>query len=121
MSQVYAGDRAFSPKLASVMVRVAQLHPAVGHPSPRTMKCRGLEKSKASQKVGRELMYSARLCSGQWSPTVRGGPSRYSTWPKVSARAKVAQASVNAAREQMGLLSGPKGEPALNSRMRAEK
>ena len=90
MGQVYAGDRAFSPKLASVMVRAAQLDPAVGYPSPRTMKCRGLEQSKALQRVGRELMYSAQRCSGQWSPTVRGGPSRYSTWPKVRARAKEA-------------------------------
>ena len=52
MSQVYAGDRASSPKLASVMVRAAQLDPAVGYPSPRTMKCRGLEKSMALKGLG---------------------------------------------------------------------
>ena len=67
---VYAanGLRAFSPKLARVMVRAAQLVPAVGYLSPRTIKCRGLEKSKSSKKAGQDLMYSNQMRNASAGP-----------------------------------------------------
>ena len=48
-------------------------------------------------------MHSAERCNGQSRATVRGGPRRKTTRPKVSPSAKLAQAEFNWARLQMGL------------------
>ena len=75
MSHRKAGERAFSPKLVREMVRVAQLSPEVGYPSPLTMNVSGWLKSTASSKVGHDLMYAAHSCNGHSSATHTGGPS----------------------------------------------
>ena len=77
------GVRARSPKLARLMTRLVQLTPAVGYPSPRTMKRSGRLQSISFARAGVPATYLAHSTIGHDRDTM--GPERsVSVWRGLS-------------------------------------